>query len=63
MNVQDYLRRIGVKSYKNDRDYFRALDRSTEDKEAIRRALEIISNRADGEIKDDIYNEKNKYLL
>lgn len=62
MNVQDYLRRIGVKSYKNDRDYFRALDRSTEDKEAIRRALEIISNRADGEIKDDIYNEKNKYL-
>ncbi|MDD7160981.1 MAG: class I SAM-dependent methyltransferase [Candidatus Ornithospirochaeta sp.] len=62
MDVQDYLRRINVKKYKKERDFFCALNKSTEDKEAIQRVIEIISNRADDDTNDDVYNAKNKYL-
>ena len=62
MDVQDYLRRINVKKYKKERDFFWALNKSTEDKEAIQRVIEIISNRAEDDTNDNVYNAKNKYL-
>ena len=55
MDVQDYLRRINVKNYKRDFDFFCALNKSTEDKESLQRVIEIISNRADSDTNEDIY--------